>query len=69
MFDDNNNGTWHTIFNHCANLLQWLAKKLDRYTPGGMDYVKINVILFCIVLPILFLASLVLNFLLLFGIL
>lgn len=69
MFNDNNNGPWHAMFNLCANSLQSLAKKLDPYTPGGMDYVKINVILFCIVLPILFLASLVLNLLFLFGIL
>lgn len=69
MFNDKNNGPWHAMFNLCANSLQWLAKKLDPYTPGGMDYVKINVILFCIVLPILFLASLVLNLLFLFGIL
>lgn len=57
------------MFNACANSLQWLAKKIDPYFPGGMDYVKINVILFCVLLPILFLASLVLNLLFLFGIL
>lgn len=61
MFDDCEHGIWHRVFNVCANALQWLAKRLDPIWPGGMDYVKINVILFCIVLPLLFLASLLLN--------
>lgn len=69
MFHDKDNGPWHAMFNACANSLQWLAKKMDPYFPGGMDYVKINVILFCVLLPILILASLVLNLLFLFGIL
>ena len=69
MFKDNENGIWHAAFNACANFLQWLASKLDPITPGGMDYVKINVILFCIVLPIVLLASLALNIAFLFGLL
>lgn len=69
MFRDKDNGVWHTAFNFCANLLHWLASKLDPIWPGGMDYVKINVILFCILLPIVLVASVGLNLLFLFGIL
>ncbi len=61
MFHDKVNGIWHTVFNLCANFLHWLASKLDPVWPGGMDYVKISVILFCVVLPIVLLASLGLN--------
>lgn len=61
MFRDKDNGLWHTVFNLCANLLHWLACKLDPVWPGGIDYVKINVILFCILLPIILIASLALN--------
>jgi hypothetical protein len=68
MFNDKNNGPWHAIFNICANSLQWCARKLDPLWPGGMDYVKINVILFCIILPIILIASLVLNLLFLFNV-
>ena len=63
MFHDKDNGPWHTVFNLCANLLHWLASKLDPVWPGGMDYVKINVILFCIILPIILIASFALVFL------
>jgi len=52
---------WHNAFNRCANLLERIAKWLDPYWPGGMDYVKINVILFCYVTPAVILASLGLN--------
>lgn len=69
MFHDQENGVWHAAFNRCANFLQAAAKALDPIWPGGMDYVKINVILFCIVLPILFIASLALNLAFLFGLL
>jgi hypothetical protein len=69
MFHDNGNGAWHTAFNLCANSLHWLAGKLDPVWPGGMDYVKINVILFCIILPIVLFASLGLNLAFLFGLL
>jgi len=60
---------WHTTFDLCANFLHWLANKLNPVFPGGMDYVKINVILFCIILPIVLVASLALNLAFLFGIL
>lgn len=68
IFHDKGNGPWHAMFNACANSLHCLAKKMDSYFPGGMDYVKINVILFCVLFPIIFLASLVLNLLFLFDI-
>ena len=45
----------------CVDFLEWAAKKLDPITPGGMDYVKINVILFCVLLPIILLVSIGLN--------
>ena len=67
MFHDKGNGPWHTALNLCANLLHWLAGKLDPVWPGGMDYVKINVILFCVLLPIILIASLALNVAFLFG--
>jgi hypothetical protein len=41
--------------------MSWAAGKLDPFWPGGMNYVKINVILFCIILPVDLLASLTLN--------
>ena len=69
MFHDKSNGAWHSMFNICANFLQRLAKILDPICPGGMDYVKINVILFCIILPIILIASLALNLAFLFGLL
>ena len=67
MSKDHEYGIWHTTFNACANSLHWLAGKLDPVWPGGMDYVKINVILFCIVLPLILAASLGLNLAFLLG--
>jgi hypothetical protein len=69
MFQDKNNGIWHTAFNWCANFLHWLASKINPVWPGGMDYVKINVILFCVILPIVLVASLALNVAFLIGLL
>jgi len=60
---------WHNIFDACVISLEEAARKLDPYWPGGMDYCKINVILFCIILPIVLGLSLVLNAYLLFRIL
>ena len=37
------------------------AEKLDPIWPGGMDYKKINVLIFCVAGPALFAASLALN--------
>jgi hypothetical protein len=69
MFNDKGNGIWHAVFNACANSLQWTAAKLNKVTPGGMDYVKINVLIFCVVLPIVLLVSLGLNVAFLMGLL
>jgi hypothetical protein len=44
-----------------------MARKLDPVWPGGMDYVKLNVILFCLVLPLILAASLALNLAFLLG--
>jgi hypothetical protein len=49
------------VFDLCVVFLVWAAKKLDPVWPGGMDYIKINVILFCIVLPAILVGSLALN--------
>ena len=46
-------------------LLVRTAAKLDPIWPGGMDYVKINVIVFCVLLPIILVGSLALNVILL----
>ena len=43
------------IFYLCVHFLQWLAKKL------GMTYNEINVWLFCVILPLIMLASILLN--------
>ena len=44
-----------TIFMLCVHFLQWLAKKL------GMTYNEVNVWLFCVILPLITLASILLN--------
>ena len=48
-------------FELCVNALLIAADKLDPYWPGGMDYKKINVLVFCVAGPTVFLASLALN--------
>ncbi len=60
---------FHLLFDSCANSLHWMAKKIDPWFPGGMDYVKINVLIFCIAVPVVMLASLGLNAAFLMGIL
>jgi hypothetical protein len=65
----NGNNIWHRSFDGCVVLLQTAAEKLDPYVPGGMDYVKINVILFCIVLPIVLGVSVALNIALILALL
>jgi hypothetical protein len=52
---------WTLTFQICVNLLEWGAKVLDPIWPGGMDYVKINVIIFCILLPVILAVSIGLN--------
>lgn len=53
--------TWSQVFDACVDLLTLMAALLDPIWPGGMDYVKINVILFCILLPAVLLVSLAAN--------
>lgn len=55
------------IFATCVTLLETTADRLDPWWPGGMDYQKLNVILFCLCLPLILIASLVLNVLLLLA--
>ena len=52
---------WQWVFDLCVVFLVWAAKNLDPVWPGGMDYIKINVVLFCIVLPVVLAGSLALN--------
>jgi len=61
----NNCSNYNTSFTLCVELLKWAAKKLNPIWPGGMDYVKINVLIFCVAGPIIFTASIFLNVLLL----
>jgi hypothetical protein len=49
---------WERAFDKCATFLQRTAAKIDPHMPGGMDYVKINVIGFCIILPVVLIISL-----------
>ena len=53
------------VFCQYVTLLQKSAALLDPVWPGGMDYVKFNVILFCVLLPIVLFGSLTLNVVLL----
>jgi hypothetical protein len=48
-------------FELCVDALMIAADKLDPYWPGGMDYKKINVLIFCVAGPALFAASVALN--------
>lgn len=56
---------YQQAFDLCVAFLVWAAATLDPIWPGGMDYIKINVILFCILLPIILVGSLALNVVLL----
>jgi len=56
---------YQQAFDLCVALLVRTAAKLDPIWPGGMDYVKINVIVFCVLLPIILVGSLALNVILL----
>ena len=42
---------------------------MNPWFPGGMDYVKINVLIFCIIVPVTMLASIGLNVAFLLGVL
>lgn len=59
----------HYLFDCCVASLDWLANKMNPWFPGGMDYAKINVILFCFIFPAILLTSLGLNAALLMGLL
>jgi hypothetical protein len=52
---------WDKIFDGCVVLLQDSADRIDPYVPGGMSYEKINVLSFCVVLPVVMGVSLGLN--------
>jgi len=52
---------WKWAFDACVLFLAWLVVTLDPVVPGGMSYIKINVILFCILLPVVLVGSLGLN--------
>jgi len=54
-------GACKWAFDLCVLFLVLLANALDPVWPGGMDYVKVNVILFCIILPVILFGSLALN--------
>ena len=49
------------VFCLCVTVLERAAAILNPVWPGGMDYVKINVLLFCVLLPIILVGSLALN--------
>jgi len=57
----NNCQKYHKAFDLCVDALEFAAKKLDPIWPGGMDYLKINVLIFCVLGPIIFAASVGLN--------
>jgi len=59
--DESVAGPFDTPFDMCVRGLQRTAEILDPYTPGGMDYVKINVIAFCVILPIVLATSIGIN--------
>ena len=61
----NNCHKYSQAFSLCVDALEFTAKVLDPIWPGGMNYTKINVILFCIVLPLILVGSLALNVVLL----
>ena len=49
------------VFCACVTLLERAAAILNPVWLGGMTYVKINVLLFCVLLPIVLIGSLALN--------
>ena len=57
----NNCHKYSQAFSLCVDALEFTAKVLDPIWPGGMNYTKINVILFCIVGPVAFACSIALN--------
>lgn len=50
-----------TVFSLCVEVLEWAAQKVDPFWPGGMDYEKINVLIFCVLLPVVLVFSIGMN--------
>jgi len=48
-------------FDLCVDALEFTATKLNPYFPGGLDYRKINVLIFCVAGPLVLGASVGLN--------
>ncbi len=53
-------GIVNKLFFICVNVLYWICNKLH------LDYNFVNIILFCIILPIITISSIILNIYLLF---
>ncbi len=61
----NNCQKYYKAFDLCVDALEFTATKLHPYFPGGLDYRKINVLIFCVAGPAVFAASVGLNVVLL----
>jgi len=63
----NNCQKYYKAFDLCVDALEFTATKLNPIWPGGrgMDYRKINILIFCVAGPAVFAASVGLNVLLL----
>ena len=61
----NNTEKYRKPFEFCALSLLKAAQVINPYWPGGMDYKKINVILFCFILPAILAGSIGTNLILL----
>ena len=57
----NNCEKYRKPFELCVDVLLITAEKLNQIWPNGMDYKKLNIIIFCLVGPSLFAASIALN--------
>jgi len=57
----NNCHKYSHAFGLCVDALEFAANRLNPIWPGGLNYTKINVLLFCIVGPAIFAGSIVLN--------
>lgn len=46
--------SYHKIFCLCVNFLEWAAGIINRVLPSTrMDYIRINVLIFCVVWPLI----------------
>ena len=57
----NNCHKYSEAFGLCVDALEFAAKKLDPIWPGGMDYRKINILIFCVAGPLVLGGSVALN--------